>query len=51
MFQRDIKAPMENLHVNQNKSRLLIINFGYNNNNKAPIIFAEYYFQYASYVA
>ena len=23
---------MENLHVNQNQSRLLIVNYGYNNN-------------------
>ena len=24
---------MEKLHVNQNQSRLLIVNYGYNNNN------------------
>ena len=24
---------MKNLHVNQNQSRLLIVNYGYNNNN------------------
>ena len=27
-------SPMENLQVNQNQSRHLIVNYGYKNNNK-----------------
>ena len=29
---------MENLHVNQNQYRLLIVNYGYNNNNNQRLI-------------
>ena len=37
---------MENLHVNQNQSRLLIVNYGYNNNLENSVdlkIFEKYY--------